>query len=65
MGQWILRISVSGRTVSFYIGVAGNNWTVQLRNSVGTVLATTTGTSYGDYTIEMPVTAPSGTYRLS
>lgn len=61
---WIENIIVVDKTVSFRVNITGEYWTVQLRNSVGNVLATTSGYSYGTFTIQMPDNAPSGTYTL-
>ncbi len=46
-GWWIKNISVLDKTVSFYISIAGNSWSIVLKNSSGAVEASTSGSGYG------------------
>lgn len=50
-GWWIKSISVSDRTVNFYIGVSGNSWSIVLKNSIGAVEASKSGSSYGNHSL--------------
>jgi hypothetical protein len=50
-GWWIQTISVSDRTVNFYIGVSGNSWSIVLKDSNGAVEASKGGSGYGNHSL--------------
>src|SRR5574337_1153429 len=58
---WIKRINVSGMTVNFYIGIAGNNWTIYLKNSSGAIEDQKSGSGYGDHSLTAKT---SGAHKL-
>lgn len=50
-GWWIHDIIVTDKKVDFYIGVAGNSWSISLKGSSGIVEASKSGSSYGDHSL--------------
>lgn len=50
-GWWIQNIVVSDKTVTFYVGVTGESWSMALKNYNGTVEASTGGYSYGTHSL--------------
>ena len=48
---WILNIVVSDKTVTFYVGITGNSWSMALKNYNGTVEASKGGSSYGTHSL--------------
>lgn len=50
-GWWMRNISVSDKTVNFYISISGNSWTCRLLDASGNIEDAVSGVGYGNFAL--------------